>query len=373
MPRRVEEDRQEFRRIIRGELHKKLKAFIKNGRLLRKRGKDGRFIVSVPSIDIPNFRFGKNQQGVGRGKGDEGDVIGQDPNSGDEPGEPGEEAGEHTLVAVDLDEVLDLLKEELELPNIEPKQNEKFTVEQYRYTGIKKTGPDSLRHIRRTMREAMIRLIESGDYDEDDPIVIPSPDDMRYKSWRVVQKPISNAVIFFMRDYSGSMDERKREIVSDCSWWIDSWISRFYDKTERVYVGHDTEATILDSSKFYGFTSGGGTRISSAFELAKEQVELLYDPKMWNIYLFYFSDLENWGNDNQRVIELMREQVDHINLFGLVGTFAYYSHYMSSTHLLDEIKKDEILGPSDRVRTFNLKSEMEKMDVIKTLLGRVPT
>ena len=48
------------------------------------------------------------------------------------------------------------------------------------------------------------------------------------KQYNIIKKPSSNAVIFFARDWSGSMDQYKCDIVSDMSWWIDIWIKRFY-------------------------------------------------------------------------------------------------------------------------------------------------
>lgn len=366
MPRRIEEDRQEYRKIIKGQLHKELKELISNGKLLGRRGKKGRFIVSLPSIDIPNFRYGGRLSGIGRGEGKEGDVIGKDPGDG-EGRQAGTDPGDHTLVAVDLNEVLDLLQEQLELPNIEPKKNDKLTVDQYRYIHIRKTGPDSLRHIRRTMKQAMLRTLASGEYDEDDPLIIPTPEDMRYKSFKIVKKPLSNAVIFFIRDYSGSIGPEQREIISDCCWWIDHWIARFYERMERVYIGHDTQAVTLDREKFYGYTSGGGTKISSAFKLMKEKMDLIYDPSMWNVYVFYFSDLENWGDDDGTVVTLMRDSLDAVNLYGLVGVMSYMSEDES---LLSEAQRDHVLKQSGKVRTYFLRQPDEKMNVIKELLGK---
>jgi uncharacterized sporulation protein YeaH/YhbH (DUF444 family) len=367
MPRRVEEDREEYRKIIRGELHKELKELIRTGRLLGRRDRKGRFIIPIPSIDIPNFRFGKRESGIGRGKGKRGDVIGRKQASPKDGDQAGDQPGDHSLVAVDLDEVLSILQEQLNLPNIEPKRNEKFTVDQYKYTGIKKTGPDSLRHMRRTMRETMLRLIELGEYDEEDPLLIPIPEDMRYKCWKIVKKPINNAVIFFARDYSGSITKERREIISDCCWWMDQWIRKFYKKTETVYVGHDTEAKLLDQEKFYGFTSGGGTYISSAFNLIQEQIDLVYDPDIWNIYIFYFSDLENWGNDDKKVIDIMTKNLSIINLYGIVGILSYNDE---DETLIGEIKKEEKLKKSARVRTYFLRDADDKMRIIKQMLGR---
>ena len=81
-------------------------------------------------------------------------------------------------------------------------------------------------------------------------LITPINSDFRYRQYTEVRKPASNAVVFFARDSSASMNDYKCDIVSDMSWWIDVWIRSFYKRTERIYVCHDTEAFEVDENKF---------------------------------------------------------------------------------------------------------------------------
>src|SRR5579859_5098832 len=118
--RRVERDLNRFRKIVRGRIKKDLRKYMSQGEMI---GRQGRRYVSIPmpQIDLPQFRYGSRQGGVGQGEGETGDPIGQgDPQQG--KGEAGSDPGQHIVeVDVTLEELAQILGEELQLPNIEPR------------------------------------------------------------------------------------------------------------------------------------------------------------------------------------------------------------------------------------------------------------
>src|SRR6188474_3876125 len=97
------------------------------------------------------------------------------------------------------------LDKALELPNIEPKGKERIVSQRNRYVGIQRNGPESLRHFKRTFKQALRRQLVTGQYDAKNPIIVPTRDDRRYRSWKVKSEPETNAVIIYMMDVSGSM------------------------------------------------------------------------------------------------------------------------------------------------------------------------
>ncbi len=155
MSQKIDLDQRRFRKIIRGKIKDNLRKYISNGEMVARKGKDT-VSIPLPSVDIPRFKHGGKQQGgVGQGDGEVGDSLGKD---GEEqpggPGEAGDKPGEHALeVDVSLEELAEILGEELALPRIEPKGSEKITSHKDRYTGIRTTGPESLKHFRRTYKE----------------------------------------------------------------------------------------------------------------------------------------------------------------------------------------------------------------------------
>jgi uncharacterized sporulation protein YeaH/YhbH (DUF444 family) len=105
-------------------------------------------------------------------------------------GKAGSDAGDHLLeVDVTLDELAAILGEELELPDIQDKGKNTVSSAHDRYSGIRRVGPESLRHFKRTYREALKRMIASGTFMPDKPVVVPVRDDKRYRSWKTITSP----------------------------------------------------------------------------------------------------------------------------------------------------------------------------------------
>ncbi|MFQ5864186.1 MAG: DUF444 family protein [bacterium] len=316
MVKRIDKDIGRFRQIIRGKVKKNLRKYITRGELIGKKGKE--FVsIPVPQINIPHFRYSaKSTGGVGQGEGDIGTAIGR----GDEKGTAGagHAPGDHILeVDISLEELAQMLGEELELPNIEARGKKNITSEKDKYTGISQTGPESLRHFKRTYKQALKRHIITKTYNPQRPVIIPVREDRRYKSWKVTMEPESNAVIIYMMDVSGSMGDEQKEIVRIESFWIDTWLHYQYKNIETRYVIHDAVAREVDQETFYHTRESGGTIISSAYKLANKIIDEFYNPSEWNIYLFHFSDGDNWGEiDTDECIVILEDYLlPKINLF----------------------------------------------------------
>src|SRR5438132_378448 len=102
----------------------------------------------------------------------------------------------------------------------------KRELRKYMSTG-KTAGPASLRHFKRTYKQALRREISAGTYHPNRP-VIPVREDKRYRSWKEVPSPERNAVILYIMDVSGSMGDEQKEIVRIESFWIDTWLRHQY-------------------------------------------------------------------------------------------------------------------------------------------------
>jgi uncharacterized sporulation protein YeaH/YhbH (DUF444 family) len=386
MPRRIEEDHKDFIDVVSGRLRKALKKFIKSGKIVRNRGKRGKISVSIPKIDIPHITFGENDQGVGRGPGKNGDVIGNDPKGkGDGAGQ---EEAEGITVNVDLEAVLKFLADELELPNLKPKPSDTFDEIKIKYNNISLVGPESLRHNRRTFLQALKRQAAEGTINDVEFVpgcptpmrtIKPIQKDKRYRQYREIKYPSTNALIVYARDGSGSMDAFKCEVVSDMAWWIDVWIRRFYKRVDRLFVWHDSVAMEVDEEKFYNYRYGGGTTCSSALKFISKQFENRYSPQKWNIYVFYFTDGDNWQEDNSIFIQSLKEEFapNIVNLVGVTQIMPY--HYDGSVKdVVDSAISSGELS-SDNIRTVQIGSssvqltEEERnrqiLDAIASLMG----
>jgi hypothetical protein len=366
MSLKIDRDHSRFRQIVRGKIRKNLRQYITQGEMIGRKGKD-LVSIPIPQIDIPRFVYGEQDKGgTGQGDGDVGDGVGQgQPQPGS--GKAGEGEGEHALeVDVSLDELAEILGEELELPDIQNKGQSKLKSKKDRYTGIRRVGPESLKHFKRTYREALKRAIAAGTYDARRPLIIPQHEDKRFRSWKEQSEPVANAVIIYMMDVSGSMGEDQKEIVRIESFWIDTWLRKQYSGLESRYIIHDAVAREVDRDTFFHTRESGGTMISSAYRLATRLIEEHYPPEQWNIYPFHFSDGDNWSmDDTLACVQILKERMlPHINMFAYGQVESPYG----SGQFIKDLR--EHLGEDERVVTSEIPDREGIIGSIKEFLGK---
>lgn len=362
---RINRDVRRFRQI--GEGHRMdLKDFIKHGQM------GGEIKIPIKIIDLPEFAYDRRQKGgIGQGDAEEGDPVdsGQ-PQPGDgEDGDPGEESGEHEYYEMNPEEFAQELDDELGLDFEEKGQKVVETMEGD-YNETRRAGPESTldkdylikqaikRHAAMFADEEYIkemlrvngygvervwdwtrennvnisktRVEELSDgidnptkYDTPDEIQrrlqrIPPrssykniqfrSDDERYRAPEVIEEPQHNAVVINIRDVSGSMRKKKRDFVERVFTPMDWYLQGKYDNVDFVYVAHDASAWIVNRDEFFGVRSGGGTKVSSAYELIQEEVLPEYPWSSWNRFVFAAGDGENSSNDTEdNLIPLMRD------------------------------------------------------------------
>lgn len=354
----IDRDLHRFREIIKGRVRRDLRKYMSSGELIGRKGKE---LVSIPihQIGIPRLKYGKNKSGVGQGDGD-GDGAGQGPQAGDA-------AGEHLLeMEFTVDELAAILGEELELPRIEPRGNRNSRTMKHKYTGIANTGPESLRHFKRTFRRALKRTIASGTYTGERPIIVPIKEDKRYRTFTVHKEPRSAAVVVYMMDVSGSMGKEQKEIVRCEAFWLDTWIRHNYDDVETRFIIHDATAREVDRETFFRTRESGGTLISSAYKLCLEILDSDYPATDWNIYPFHFSDGDNWSqSDTRTCIELLKTRIIPVaNQFSYGQVDSQYG----SGQFLKDLK--EAFVDEEAVVLSRIPNRDAIMDSIKELLCR---
>lgn len=379
MRKKIRKDLERYKRIIHGEIRKNLKSLIESDFII---GQKGNKTVKVPlkSIRIPELRYDlKSAGGIGSGPGEIGKAIKPSPNQW---GKPGQAPGPHyPEVEIELKELAEILGEELELPRIEPKGVKEFLKGEEEYKDIAVVGPESLLMRKRAYKRGLLRqmLMEipkkaetkakksKTKYKIPPPIIVtPIKEDKRYLYGEPQWTPQASAVIIFMRDASGSMTGEKTEIIRQENYWIDLWIEANYENVDRVYILHDYEASEVDEKDFYQLSTGGGTRISSAYELCNRIIDRRYPPQRWNIYPFHFSDGENWIGDTENVcVPLLRKILPKVNIF-CYGQVTL-GRRSAGIHLL---KLSEHLGEEEKLITSIISSKEEILDSIKEFLGK---
>lgn len=361
MPLNIDQDVQRFRNIVKGRVRKDLKKFMSEGEMIGKQG-DKYVKIPLPSINIPRLRYGKNESGgVGQGEGEDGEQMpGEGQEAGNQPGEHGYEA------EVSLEELAEILGEELQLPRIEPRGKKQITATHDRYTGIARVGPNSLRHTRRTFQASLQRQVAAGTWNPTRPMLVPTKEDMRFRSWKSKQEPQSSAAILYVMDVSGSMGKEQKEIVRLEAFWIDTWLKANYTHLETRFIIHDAAAKEVDRDTFFRVKESGGTLISSAYTLIEKTIAEHYPPEEWNLYVFQFSDGDNWSaSDTKTCMEMLRNRIlPKVNLFAYGQVESEYGSGQFLQDIAGEFSTDE------RVVISRIPDRTAIMGSIRDFLGK---
>lgn len=303
---------------------------IRVGRMV-KPGKGGRDkIVVVPTtveekfIHDRSFDPTKEEQSGGTGEGEEGEVIGEEPVRGDAgAGGAGEgETGPHEMEssAYDLGR---LLTEQFELPNLKEK-GKKRALARYTYDLTDKNRGfgqflDKKASLRKIL-ETNIGLGNISDWDDIDPTrLLVAPNDMIY---RILSREIdyeSQALVFFIRDYSGSMHGPPTEVVVSQHVLIYSWLLYQYARqVESRFILHDTEANeVPDFYTYYNSKVAGGTKVVSAYRLVNKIVDQENLAQDYNIYVFHGTDGEDWDTEGKETVPELKKMLTYANRMGI--------------------------------------------------------
>ena len=313
--RRAERDRQRHNDKVKEVIKKNLGDIISQQDIITA---DQGKIVKIPvrGLELPRIRFDNDERervGQGAGGSKPGDIIARAPS--DEQGQgTGKQAGQEAGVdfyeaELTLEELTALVFEDLHLPNLEERGVKQIMSEHADFNSISKRGITSNLDRKRTLLEAYKRNAREGK-----PGWEIKAEDRRYKTWEMVTEPQRNAVIFAMRDVSGSMGEFEAYICRSFYFWMLRFLRKKYASAEIVFITCHTEAKEVDERSFFSLGDSGGTKMSEAYKLAMKIIDKRYNPREWNIYPFLFSDGYNWGD--QECVELMKKMVEYCNQVG---------------------------------------------------------
>ncbi|WP_051155288.1 DUF444 family protein [Noviherbaspirillum massiliense] len=278
--------------------------------------------VPVRMLEHARFRLADSSSqpatGAGQGQGKPGDILRQAPSPldmGGDEGEGGNGEGEvRMLLEFKVDDIIDWLWEELQLPDLQPKRNVHVNDEEYVREGWDKHGARARLDRRRTVKEAVKRRAT-----QENPVPFTN-EDLRFKQLVHRRKPATNAVVIFALDVSASMTDAERKLAKSFFFFALQGIRRKYSKVETRFIAHTTQAWEFSESEFFNVSGTGGTGASTAFKLAVELVEKEYDPSQYNGYMFYASDGENFTEDRSAAIEYLTRLGGLLNYIGYVET-----------------------------------------------------
>ncbi len=269
-------------------------------------------VITVPYVEEEKLIHGEfepdgehGQSLPGHGEGEVGEVIGEIPlseNQGegdDEDSQAGEGEGEHGLEG-EAYKMGQELSEKLQLPNLRDKSKKVPTNEyvydltdRHRASGQLLDKKATLRRIVKT--NLILGNLDIRNMDTSKLIVGPLDKIYRILSREKIWK--SPSVIFFVRDYSGSMLGNRTKAILAQHLMLYACILYQYEKMVIPrFILQDTAAKEVGAKFYFNATSSGGTFIPSAYRKINEIVESEGLARSYNIYVFQGTD----GDDTDR-------------------------------------------------------------------------
>lgn len=333
--------------------------------------------VNIPTRDVTEPVIHHGQGGVTErvftGNKDfvKGDQIERPKqHSGQGGGSEGSDSGEADddfAFEISKDEYLDLLFEELALPNLVKKSSIfKQASKSIVRAGFSNTGVPANLNLIRTMRRAKGRKIaiaspykkllsqlrEELDLElkktpadeerikalrEKIKVVsakigsVPFIDtyDLKFNQYIAQPKPVTQAVMFCIMDVSSSMSQETKDIAKRFFILLYLFLSRSYEKTDVVFIRHHTAAEEVDEETFFYSRESGGTIVSSALKLTLDIIKQRYPVSDWNIYAAQASDGDDWIDDIPLCTDLLSG-----NILPLLQYYAYVEINNNGHHAL---------------------------------------
>ncbi|MBQ6819680.1 MAG: YeaH/YhbH family protein [Clostridium sp.] len=322
------EDRKRHRDLVEKSIKENLGDILSEESIIGE-NQNKKYKIPIRGIKEYEFIFKKNNKGVLTGTGNEkrGQKIGDGSNSisnSKEDFNAGNMVGEDVYeTEITLEELLNYIVDDIELPNLDKKKYSEIVSDGYgRKKGYQRYGIKPRLSKKKTVIRKIARkqghkrvLMENGITKKIERFPFKE-EDLRYYKLKKKPRQESNAVMIFIMDISGSMDNSKKFMARSLFFVLSRFLKRKYNNIAFEFISHTTIAKVVNEFEFFHKAESGGTYISSGINKALELIEIKYPANMWNIYPIYASDGDNWAEDNDKAMEAVKKICEISNMFG---------------------------------------------------------
>lgn len=350
------------------------------GRLVKPgKGGKGKIVVIPTTVEekfIHDSTFKppqEEEESGGIGDGEEGDIIGEQPirvleGAGTASGEG--DGGTHEMESSAY-ELGKILTEKFELPNLQDK-GKKRSLTRYTYDLTDRNkGYGQLLDKKATLKQIVETNISLGVVKKQEPVdtaeLIVSPRDRVYRVLSRERDYESQAVVFFLRDYSGSMVGKATELIVSQHVMVYSWLLFQYAmQVETRFILHDTEAReVPDFYTYYNSKVAGGTQVYSAYQKVNEIVEKENLAQDYNIYVFHGTDGDDWDSEGEKSIPELKKMLLYASRIGITVIRHPYN-YTTPSEVERYLDKSSLLKEKpDFIRLDAMKEDAEEARLIE--------
>ncbi|MEW5790537.1 MAG: YeaH/YhbH family protein [Pseudomonadota bacterium] len=359
-------------------------------------GNGGKVRIPRKLLDEPTFRHAKGglHEGVlpGNREYTTGDRIPRPDGGGGRGGGASDETGgeDDFVFELNRDEFLHFLFAGLALPAMVKKKLASIEEWKPKRAGWSTSGIPSQMDVVRTLRQSMGRHIAltskerrrlaelTAEGRTDEPLEdgaqaavaeeihalrtriarVPflDPVDLRYHNRVKMPVPTTKAVVFNIMDVSGSMGQHEKDMAKRFFALLYLFLQRRYDRIDVVFIRHHAIAQEVDENEFFYSTSSGGTIVSSALSLTRRILEERYNAD-WNVYVCQATDGDNFIQDNETSIRLLRDLLPRVQYYAYVEIGGktlsdLWTPYARVAEEFKHLQMKQVEGPEDIYPVF---------------------
>lgn len=298
---------------------------------------------------------------AGGGKGSGGDAS------------DGDDGTDEFVFTISKEEYLDILFEDLELPDLVKESEDAAVLFARRRSGYSTTGTPNNLDLEKSLKNALGRRIAlrlpldkiikkkeqeiKDEVDEEKASLLEAElfklksrrsaisyidqVDVRYRRFTNVPLPSSQAVVFCLMDISGSMGEKEKEIAKRFFLLLYLFLQRKYQKVDIRFVRHTTTASECTEEEFFRNQLSGGTVVSSGVKKVDEIVRAEYPLDYWNVYVVQASDGDNFTFDDDTLEA------------ALEGLIPICQHYVYNEVIHNTSRKTNVRATMEKLSEFN--------------------
>lgn len=390
-------------------VRKKVKESIKKGISDRSITSESEEEVTIPKGDISEPRFRHDSD---TGIWDHVMPGNKDFVSGDRFKKPGggnasgrgtkgggdEETEDNFTFVLSYEEYINILFDDLELPDLIKKSEKKSLVMKNQRAGYTTTGTPNNLNVERTLiasigrrmamsfedseeieklkkerasskdkkriKEIDILIEELGNRIED--IAFIDDVDLRYNNNILVKKPSTQAVMFAVMDVSYSMGENEKLIAKKFFILLFLFLKKQYKNVEVVFIRHHHEASECDEETFFTDRTSGGTRVSTAYTEVDRIIKERYPVDTWNMYLAQASDGDNEGGDGDNVEKLLNSLLPKIQYMTYMEISRDMEEKTDLWHNLESVSLSH-----DNINLRRVDNENQVVEAFRSLFKKV--
>jgi uncharacterized sporulation protein YeaH/YhbH (DUF444 family) len=147
------------------------------------------------------------------------------------------------------------------------------------------------------------------------------------------------------------------------------FLKKIYKDVEIVFIRHTHVAEVVDEDTFFNSKETGGTVVSTAYAVAKQEIQKRFPVDEWNIYLAQVSDGDNTYSDivlSQKYLHELLPWIQYLTYVEVNGPMYEFYNNIDVSEVWKMMEELQALMP-DKIAMRELSDKNKVLEVFRSL------